>query len=368
MSCAVRPVVGSPRARPDPPRAGAGDQGFHAARRGRRAARCGDRRRRRGARRAVRRGRVVLRALDDLARRRGPESSTDAVRVDHHRGSEENQAGWDHHDPELVDAAHRADGHAAVLPLGDRMPRVSNRRWWPSSGASPVVAATGPRRWRSCSSTAATACNPPRRLRRLDAARRDRRHAGDPRRLPRSSDGGRRRTRRSTCRRSTAAGSSWPRSTGSLRTLRRVRLNSPVTQRALGAHRSSAAAIACACPLTERRARRLRQPVVSIGSSTRTSALLYPNRQSCLIERVARPDHGERQDRQPVWMARRKAPSLNSCSSPDSDRVPSGKIITETCFLSRSRLSIERCAPARDRCGRARCHRPAAFPTRRTGS
>lgn len=27
------------------------------------------------------------------------------VTVDHHRGSEENQAGWEHHDPELVDAA-----------------------------------------------------------------------------------------------------------------------------------------------------------------------------------------------------------------------------------------------------------------------
>jgi predicted O-methyltransferase YrrM len=26
------------------------------------------------------------------------------VTVDHHRGSEENQAGWEHHDPELVDA------------------------------------------------------------------------------------------------------------------------------------------------------------------------------------------------------------------------------------------------------------------------
>ncbi|HEY2300237.1 MAG TPA: class I SAM-dependent methyltransferase, partial [Acidimicrobiales bacterium] len=24
--------------------------------------------------------------------------------VDHHRGSEENQAGWDHHDPEVVDS------------------------------------------------------------------------------------------------------------------------------------------------------------------------------------------------------------------------------------------------------------------------
>jgi predicted O-methyltransferase YrrM len=33
--------------------------------------------------------------------------------VDHHRGSEENQAGWEHHDPELVDAA---DGRIDTLP------------------------------------------------------------------------------------------------------------------------------------------------------------------------------------------------------------------------------------------------------------
>jgi MMP 1-O-methyltransferase len=34
--------------------------------------------------------------------------------VDHHRGSEENQAGWEHHDPEVVDAA---TGRMDTLPF-----------------------------------------------------------------------------------------------------------------------------------------------------------------------------------------------------------------------------------------------------------
>ena len=34
--------------------------------------------------------------------------------VDHHRGSEENQAGWEHHDPELVD---KATGRMDTLPF-----------------------------------------------------------------------------------------------------------------------------------------------------------------------------------------------------------------------------------------------------------
>jgi MMP 1-O-methyltransferase len=38
--------------------------------------------------------------LGAAARRTG----TVAFSVDHHRGSEENQAGWEHHDPDLVDA------------------------------------------------------------------------------------------------------------------------------------------------------------------------------------------------------------------------------------------------------------------------
>jgi hypothetical protein len=37
--------------------------------------------------------------LGDAARR----SATALFAVDHHRGSEENQAGWEHHDPQLVD-------------------------------------------------------------------------------------------------------------------------------------------------------------------------------------------------------------------------------------------------------------------------
>ena len=37
--------------------------------------------------------------LGDAARRSG----TVVFAVDHHRGSEENQAGWEHHDPEVVD-------------------------------------------------------------------------------------------------------------------------------------------------------------------------------------------------------------------------------------------------------------------------
>jgi predicted O-methyltransferase YrrM len=38
--------------------------------------------------------------LGDVARRAG----TTVFAVDHHRGSEENQAGWEHHDAEIVDA------------------------------------------------------------------------------------------------------------------------------------------------------------------------------------------------------------------------------------------------------------------------
>ena len=42
--------------------------------------------------------------------------------VDHHRGSEENQAGWEHHDPEVVDAGGRMDtlpfARAAVAAAG----------------------------------------------------------------------------------------------------------------------------------------------------------------------------------------------------------------------------------------------------------
>jgi hypothetical protein len=59
--------------------------------------------------------------------------------LDHHRGSEENQAGWEHHDPEVVDertglidtlpdfraAIHGADLEASVIALVGRSPTVA---------------------------------------------------------------------------------------------------------------------------------------------------------------------------------------------------------------------------------------------------
>jgi hypothetical protein len=44
-------------------------------------------------------------------------TSSVLVSVDHHRGSEENQAGWEHHDPTLVDPA---SGRMDTLPLARR--------------------------------------------------------------------------------------------------------------------------------------------------------------------------------------------------------------------------------------------------------
>ncbi|MDA8062550.1 MAG: class I SAM-dependent methyltransferase [Actinomycetota bacterium] len=44
-------------------------------------------------------------------------SGTVVVSVDHHRGSEENQAGWEHHDPEVVDPA---TGRMDTLPFARR--------------------------------------------------------------------------------------------------------------------------------------------------------------------------------------------------------------------------------------------------------
>ena len=47
--------------------------------------------------------------------------------VDHHRGSEENQAGWDHHDLEVVDPAtgQIADRASNVEAVGDRFRGVT---------------------------------------------------------------------------------------------------------------------------------------------------------------------------------------------------------------------------------------------------
>ena len=46
--------------------------------------------------------------------------------VDHHRGSEENQAGWEHHEPDLVDAV---TGRMDTLPFFRRtIEEAGNRR------------------------------------------------------------------------------------------------------------------------------------------------------------------------------------------------------------------------------------------------
>ena len=65
--------------------------------------------------------------------------------VDHHRGSEENQAGWEHHDPSGRRSADGQDGHVADLPRR----RSTTPDWRTSSiavvGQSPTVA----RYWRT---------------------------------------------------------------------------------------------------------------------------------------------------------------------------------------------------------------------------
>lgn len=78
--------------------------------------------------------------LGDAARRAG----TVLFAVDHHRGSEENQAGWEHHDPDVVDpridqmdtlpffrsAVHDAGLEEHVVGVVGRSPIVA--RYWTS--------------------------------------------------------------------------------------------------------------------------------------------------------------------------------------------------------------------------------------------
>ncbi len=44
------------------------------------------------------------------------DAGVDAVTVDHHRGSEEQQPGWEYHDPDLVDPDERVGGRMETLP------------------------------------------------------------------------------------------------------------------------------------------------------------------------------------------------------------------------------------------------------------
>ena len=113
------------------------------------------------------------------------QAGTVVFAVDHHRGSEENQAGWEHHDPTLVDPR-RADGHAADVPPHHRRRRPGGRGGRRRGAVGAGRRGTGARRSRSCSSTAATAYSRRAPTTRLDAPRRPWRPAGHPRRVPRS--------------------------------------------------------------------------------------------------------------------------------------------------------------------------------------
>ena len=107
--------------------------------------------------------------------------------VDHHRGSEENQAGWECHDPIGRRRADRQDGHAPDLPSDDPRRRPRGSRSSRSSGNRLRSPPTGARRCRSCSSTAAMESNRPASTTRVWTPHvAIGWHAGDPRRLPRS--------------------------------------------------------------------------------------------------------------------------------------------------------------------------------------
>ena len=145
--------------------------------------------------------------------------------LDHHRGSEENQAGWEWHDPSLVDAD---TGRMDTLPALPRAPSTTpgwRTSWWPSSARRPTVAAP----LADAAGAALHRRRPrrrarPGRLRGLDAARGAGRPAGHPRRLPRPGRRWPAAVRGDLpARRWRAAGSSRVSATGSLRILRRTR-------------------------------------------------------------------------------------------------------------------------------------------------
>ncbi len=68
------------------------------------------------------------------------EAGTVVFAVDHHRGSEENQAGWEHHDPDIVDPA---VGSIDTLPWFRRTLFDAGLERWAIAvvGDSPMVAA-----------------------------------------------------------------------------------------------------------------------------------------------------------------------------------------------------------------------------------
>ena len=104
--------------------------------------------------------------------------------VDHHRGSEENQAGWEHHDDSLVDDEL---GVMDTLPTFRRTIRAAGLEEQVVAvvGRSETVASGGVRRCRCCSSTAGRRRAGTRRLPHVAAVGDGGRGARDPRRVPR---------------------------------------------------------------------------------------------------------------------------------------------------------------------------------------
>ena len=103
-----------------PARGGSCDQGLHARRRGPRTCRFAERATLAGFSSIVEVGaycgRSTLYLTSGIARALSLGAAPAVVfSVDHHRGSEENQAGFEHHDDTLVDRRDRPDGHLAVL-------------------------------------------------------------------------------------------------------------------------------------------------------------------------------------------------------------------------------------------------------------
>ena len=111
---------------------------------------------------------------------------TDAVvfSLDHHHGSEENQAGWEHHDDSLVDPD---TGRIDTLPHWRRTVVGAGLE---SSviglvGDSPTVSSIGRARWPSASSTGGTGWSRPGPTSGVGADGGPGRLAGHPRRLSR---------------------------------------------------------------------------------------------------------------------------------------------------------------------------------------
>ena len=63
--------------------------------------------------------------------------------VDHHRGSEENQAGWEHHDPTVVDPRTGQMDTLPIVPRDDPRRRAGRRRRSPSSASRRPSPGTG---------------------------------------------------------------------------------------------------------------------------------------------------------------------------------------------------------------------------------